>query len=78
MHAQFLGHLPLADAGLKVRANLVSLALGQLSVSHALLHFGEPRRVPALALLPLPRGPKCCGYPMNPGAEVIFLMPDEG
>ncbi|WP_230086177.1 tryptophan 7-halogenase, partial [Halomonas sp. 328] len=26
-------------------------------------------RVPALALLLLPRGPKCCGYSMNPGVN---------
>ncbi|WP_415776756.1 GNAT family N-acetyltransferase, partial [Halomonas casei] len=30
---------------------------------------GKAERVPALALLPLPCGPKCCAYSMNPGAE---------
>ena len=36
-----LGYLSLADASLKISKNLVSLGLGQLSVSHALLHFGR-------------------------------------
>jgi len=36
-----LGYLSLADARLKISKNLVSLGLGQLSVSHALLHFGR-------------------------------------
>jgi hypothetical protein len=36
-----LGYLSLADARLKVSENLVSLGLGQLSVSHSLLHFGR-------------------------------------
>lgn len=36
-----LGYLSLADASLKVSENLVLLGLGQLSVSHSLLHFGR-------------------------------------
>ncbi len=36
-----LGDLSLAGAGLKIGKNLVSLALGQLSVSYTLLHFGR-------------------------------------
>nr|WP_051051876.1 hypothetical protein [Halomonas titanicae] len=35
------GYLSLADASLKISKNLVSLGLGQLSVPHALLHFGR-------------------------------------
>lgn len=36
-----LGYLSLAEAGLKIGKNFVSLCLGQLSVSHALFHFGR-------------------------------------
>lgn len=41
MNANGLSNLSLANAGLKIGKNLVSLALGQLSASHALLHFGR-------------------------------------
>lgn len=41
MYPSSLGYLSLADAGLKVSENLVLLGLGQLAVSHSLLHFGR-------------------------------------
>lgn len=41
MDTNGLSYLSLANAGLKIGKNLVSLDLGQLSVSHALLHFGR-------------------------------------
>ncbi|MDQ7731004.1 hypothetical protein, partial [Halomonas sp. SpR8] len=33
---------------------------------------GKAERVPALALLPLPNDPKCCGYSMNPGLKTQY------
>lgn len=39
--AKGLSYLSLANAGLKIGKNLVPLDLGQLSVSHALLHFSR-------------------------------------
>ena len=40
VNSNSLGYLSLANASLKISKNLVSLGLGQLPVSHALLHFG--------------------------------------
>jgi hypothetical protein len=41
MDSKRSGNLPLAHSYISTRKNLVSLRLGQLSVSHALLHFGR-------------------------------------
>ena len=41
MDAQFPTNLTLTDAQVIAGVDLVSLGLGQLSVSHALLHFGR-------------------------------------
>nr|WP_263433931.1 hypothetical protein [Chromohalobacter salexigens] len=41
VNAQRSGDLPLAHMNTLLGVNLVSLGLGQLSVSHALLHFGR-------------------------------------
>lgn len=41
VNTQRPGDLPLAYAETPLGVNLVSLGLGQLSVSHALLHFGR-------------------------------------
>lgn len=39
--AKLSGNLSLAHADTPLGVNLVTLGLGQLSVSHALLHFGR-------------------------------------
>lgn len=71
MDAKLSGDLSSAHAHVMMGMDLVSSGLDQLSVCRALLHFGgEPRKVPALALLPLPGGPKCCSYSMNPGPKL--------
>lgn len=67
VEAELSAYLPLAHAQVIAGVDLVLLGLCQLSASHALHHFGESRRVPALALLVLVGGPKCCGYSMYPG-----------
>lgn len=41
VEAKRYGNLPLAYAQVMAGVDLVSLGLGQLSVSHALLHFGQ-------------------------------------
>ncbi|GEM_PF-6196811 len=41
VNTELAGDLPLAHAQVIAGVTLVSLGLGQLSVSHALLHFGR-------------------------------------